>query len=73
LESFVQHDPNLADGRPGLKAFAAEVASSPKSDITIDRTLVDGDIEPSHRLPIMIFCVSKMAEVRSPGAAISSQ
>src|ERR1700756_1990476 len=28
-EPFVQHDPNIADGLSGLKAFAAEVASSP--------------------------------------------
>src|SRR5260370_39925951 len=28
-EPFVQHDPNIADGLSGLKAFAAEVASFP--------------------------------------------
>jgi predicted SnoaL-like aldol condensation-catalyzing enzyme len=48
LESFVQHDPNLADGRSGLKAFAEEIASSPKSDVTIYRTLVDGDVVMLH-------------------------
>lgn len=42
-KSFVQHDPNLADGIAGMKTFAAEVASSPAADITIYRTLVDGD------------------------------
>jgi hypothetical protein len=41
-ESFMQHDPNPADGLAGMKSFAAEVASSPTADITIYRTLVDG-------------------------------
>jgi hypothetical protein len=40
--SFVQHDPNFADGLAGIRSFAAEVASSPSADITIYRTLVDG-------------------------------
>jgi predicted SnoaL-like aldol condensation-catalyzing enzyme len=39
--SFVQHDPNFADGLAGIRSFAAEVASSPSADITIYRTLVD--------------------------------
>src|SRR5262249_55327742 len=39
-EPFVQHDPNIADGLSGLKAFAA--------DVTIYRTLVDGDIVMLH-------------------------
>jgi len=47
-ESFVQHDPNLADGLAGMKSFAAEVASSPTADITIYRTLVDGDFVLLH-------------------------
>jgi predicted SnoaL-like aldol condensation-catalyzing enzyme len=47
-ESFVQHDPNLSDGRAGLKAFAAEVATSPQSSVTIYRALVDGDIVMLH-------------------------
>jgi predicted SnoaL-like aldol condensation-catalyzing enzyme len=47
-ESFIQHDPNLADGLAGMKSFAAEVASSPAADITIYRTLVDGDIVLMH-------------------------
>ena len=47
-ESFVQHDPNLADGVAGMKSFAAEIASSPAADITIYRTLVDGDFALLH-------------------------
>jgi predicted SnoaL-like aldol condensation-catalyzing enzyme len=46
--SFVQHDPNLADGLAGMKSFAAEVASSLATDITIHRTLVDGDFVLLH-------------------------
>jgi predicted SnoaL-like aldol condensation-catalyzing enzyme len=47
-ESFIQHDPNLADGLAGMKSYAAEVASSPSADITIYRTLVDGDFVLLH-------------------------
>jgi predicted SnoaL-like aldol condensation-catalyzing enzyme len=47
-EPFIQHDPNLADGLAGMKSFAAEVASSPAADITIYRTLVDGDFVLLH-------------------------
>jgi predicted SnoaL-like aldol condensation-catalyzing enzyme len=47
-ESFIQHDPNLADGLAGMKSLAAEVASSPSADITIYRTLVDGDFVLLH-------------------------
>jgi predicted SnoaL-like aldol condensation-catalyzing enzyme len=47
-ESFIQHDPNLADGLAGMKSFAAEIASSPAADITIYRTLVDGDFVLLH-------------------------
>jgi len=47
-ESFVQHDPNMADGRPRLKALVAQIASSPKNGVTIYRTLVDGDIVMLH-------------------------
>src|SRR5882724_131614 len=47
-ESFIQHDPNLADGLAGMKSFAAEVASAPAADITIYRTLVDGDFVLLH-------------------------
>jgi hypothetical protein len=44
----VQHDPNIADGLSGLKAFAAEIASSPTSNVTIYRTLVDGETVMLH-------------------------
>jgi predicted SnoaL-like aldol condensation-catalyzing enzyme len=47
-ESFIQHDPSIADGLAGMKSFAAEIASSPASDITIYRTLVDGDFVLLH-------------------------
>jgi len=47
-EFFIQHDPNLADGLAGMKSFASEVASSPTADITIYRTLVDGDFVLLH-------------------------
>ena len=47
-ESFVQHDPNLADGLAGMKSFAEEIASAPSADITIHRTLVDGDFVLLH-------------------------
>jgi predicted SnoaL-like aldol condensation-catalyzing enzyme len=40
---FVQHDPNLADGLSGMKAFALEVAKSSTADVSIYRTLVDGE------------------------------
>jgi len=46
--SFMQHDPNLADGLAGMKSFAVEVASSSSADITIYRTLVDGDFVLLH-------------------------
>jgi predicted SnoaL-like aldol condensation-catalyzing enzyme len=45
---FVQHDPSLADGLAGMKAFAADVASSPDGDISIYRMLVDGDFVLLH-------------------------
>jgi predicted SnoaL-like aldol condensation-catalyzing enzyme len=47
-EPFIQHDPTIGDGLPGLRIFAAEVAGSPVSDITIYRTLVDGDLVLLH-------------------------
>ena len=47
-EPFIQHDPNLADGLAGMKSFAVEIASSPAADITIYRTLVDGDFVLLH-------------------------
>jgi predicted SnoaL-like aldol condensation-catalyzing enzyme len=47
-KSFIQHDPNLADGLAGMKSFAEEIASAPSADITIHRTLVDGDLVLLH-------------------------
>lgn len=47
-DSLVQHDPGLADGLSGMKSFAAEVANSPDADITIYRTLVDGNLVLLH-------------------------
>jgi predicted SnoaL-like aldol condensation-catalyzing enzyme len=47
-ESLTQHDPSLPDGLAGMKSFATEVASSPAADITIYRTLVDGDFVLLH-------------------------
>jgi predicted SnoaL-like aldol condensation-catalyzing enzyme len=47
-EPFIQHHPSLADGLAGMKSFAVEVASSPAADITIYRTLVDGDFVLLH-------------------------
>ena len=47
-EPFIQRDPNIADGLSGMKSFAAEVAKSPAADITIYRTLVDGDFVLLH-------------------------
>lgn len=47
-EPFVQHDPNVADGLAGLRAFVADVAKSPTASIKIYRTLVDNDIVMLH-------------------------
>src|SRR5579863_9360341 len=47
-EPFVQHDPNIGDGLPGLRAFVTELANSPATNITIYRTVVDGDIVMLH-------------------------
>jgi predicted SnoaL-like aldol condensation-catalyzing enzyme len=47
-EPFTQHDPNLADGLAGMKSFVAEVASSSATDITVYRTIVDGDFVLLH-------------------------
>jgi predicted SnoaL-like aldol condensation-catalyzing enzyme len=47
-EPFIQHDLNVTDGLAGMKSFAADVASSPTADITIYRTLVDGDFVLLH-------------------------
>jgi predicted SnoaL-like aldol condensation-catalyzing enzyme len=47
-ESLVQHDPNIGDGLPGLRAFVTEIANSPRTNVTIYRTVVDGDIVMLH-------------------------
>jgi predicted SnoaL-like aldol condensation-catalyzing enzyme len=47
-EPFVQHDPNMGDGLPGLRAFVTELANSTTTNITIYRTVVDGDIVMLH-------------------------
>jgi predicted SnoaL-like aldol condensation-catalyzing enzyme len=47
-QQFVQHDPNIADGRGGLRAFVAELTNSPATHVTIYRTVVDGDIVMLH-------------------------
>ena len=47
-ESLIQHDPHLADGPAGMKSLATEAASSPGADVTIYRTLVDGDFVLLH-------------------------
>src|SRR6266853_2096066 len=47
-EPFVQHDPNIGDGLPGLRAFVTELANTPTTNITIYRTVVDGDIVMLH-------------------------
>ena len=47
-DQFVQHDPNIADGLTGLRAFVTELANSPTTNVTIYRTVVDGDIVMLH-------------------------
>jgi predicted SnoaL-like aldol condensation-catalyzing enzyme len=47
-EPFIQHEPTIADGLAGMKSFAAEIAGSPAADITIYRTLVDGNFVLLH-------------------------
>lgn len=47
-EPFVQHDPNIGDGLPGLRAFVTELANSTTTNLTIYRTVVDGDIVMLH-------------------------
>jgi predicted SnoaL-like aldol condensation-catalyzing enzyme len=47
-EPFVQHDPNIGDGLPGLRAFVTELANVPTTNVTIYRTIVDGDIVMLH-------------------------
>ena len=45
---FVQHDPNIADGLSGLRAFVTEATSSATTNVTIYRTVVDGDVVMLH-------------------------
>jgi predicted SnoaL-like aldol condensation-catalyzing enzyme len=47
-DQFIQHDPNIADGLSGLRAFVTELTKSSKSNVTIYRTVVDGDIVMLH-------------------------
>jgi predicted SnoaL-like aldol condensation-catalyzing enzyme len=47
-QPFAQHDPNIGDGLPGLRAFVTELANSTTTNITIYRTVVDGDIVMLH-------------------------
>lgn len=47
-EPFIQHEPTIADGLAGMRSFAAEIAGSPAADITIYRTLVDGNFVLLH-------------------------
>jgi predicted SnoaL-like aldol condensation-catalyzing enzyme len=47
-ESFIQHDPSIADGLAGMKSFVAEAANSPTANVTTYRTLVDGDFVLLH-------------------------
>lgn len=47
-DQFVQHDPNIADGRSGLRAFVVELTNSPATHVTIYRTVVDDDIVMLH-------------------------
>ena len=47
-DSFVQHDPAIADGIAGMNAFAREIAESPSAHITIYRVLVDHDLVLVH-------------------------
>jgi predicted SnoaL-like aldol condensation-catalyzing enzyme len=47
-EPFVQHDPNIPDGLSGLRTFVTELANSPSTNVTIYRTVVDGDIVMLH-------------------------
>src|SRR6202140_4915452 len=45
-EPFVQHDPNIGDGLPGLRAFVTELANSTTTNITIYRTVGHADSVP---------------------------
>jgi predicted SnoaL-like aldol condensation-catalyzing enzyme len=47
-ENLIQHDPYMRDGLAGLKEFVEEVAQSGRGDVTIYRTLVDGNLVAIH-------------------------
>jgi predicted SnoaL-like aldol condensation-catalyzing enzyme len=47
-DTFVQHDPAIADGIAGMKTYASEIAESPTANITIYRVLVDHDLVLVH-------------------------
>jgi predicted SnoaL-like aldol condensation-catalyzing enzyme len=47
-ESFIRHDPSIADGLAGMNSFVAEAGNSPTAGITTYRTLVDGDFVLLH-------------------------
>jgi predicted SnoaL-like aldol condensation-catalyzing enzyme len=47
-EPFVQHDVALSDGLPGMREYAAEIAASAAADLTIYRTLEDGEFVLLH-------------------------
>jgi predicted SnoaL-like aldol condensation-catalyzing enzyme len=47
-ENLIQHDPHMRDGLAGLKEFVDEVAQSRHGDVTIHRTLIDGDLVAIH-------------------------
>jgi predicted SnoaL-like aldol condensation-catalyzing enzyme len=47
-DTFVQHDPAIADGIAGMKTYAREIAESPTANITIYRVLVDQDLVLVH-------------------------
>lgn len=47
-DPFVQHDPTIADGIAGMKAFAHDIARSPTANITLYRVLVDHDLVLVH-------------------------
>src|ERR1700674_658552 len=47
-DPFVQHDPNIADGLSGLRTFVTEVKNSGKTNVTVYRTVVDGETVMLH-------------------------
>src|ERR1700676_3248595 len=47
-DPLVQHDPNIADGLSGLRTFVTEVKNSGKTNVTVYRTVVDGETVMLH-------------------------